>query len=63
MLENGKTMVVDEGECNIFGDFTLKLQGQLASKTKESHGYWVATCTSLTQGRLETKYAVLFNFF
>ena len=59
MLENGKTMVVDEDGCCIFGDFTLKLQGQLVSKTKESHGHWVATCTSLSQGRLETKYEVL----
>ena len=63
MLENGKTMVIDEDGSSIFRDFTLKLQGQLVSKKKEDHiySYWVATCTGSTavaKGRLETKYSV-----
>jgi hypothetical protein len=59
VLENGKTMVIEEDGASVFGDFTLKLQGQLVSKEKEEHGYWVATCTAVAKGRLETKYVPL----
>ena len=52
-------MVIEEDGASVFGDFTLKLQGQLVSKEKEEHGYWVATCTAVAKGRLETKYVPL----
>ena len=49
MVENGKTMISDVDGRRIFGDFSLKLQGQLMSKNKlvkEKHGNWVAMCMS-----------------
>ena len=55
MVENGKTFVSDEDGRRIFGDFSLKLQGQLISDIKEKHGNWVVACTAQSKGRLETK--------
>ncbi len=58
LVENGKTFVSDADGRRIFGDFSLKLLGQLMSQDKlarEKHGNWVATCTSQIKGRLETK--------
>ncbi|XP_028415289.1 uncharacterized protein LOC114538335 [Dendronephthya gigantea] len=55
-------MVNDEDGRRIFGDFSLKLQGQLIPNNplvKEKHGNWVATCTSQVKGRLETKTIVI----
>ena len=57
LVENGETFVSDADGRRIFGDFSLKLLGQLMSQDKlvrEKHGNWV-TCTSQIKGCLETK--------
>ena len=58
LVENGKTFISDADGGRIFGNFSLKLLGQLMSQDKlvrEKHGNLVATCTSQVKGCLETK--------
>ena len=58
VVEDGKTFVCDADGQRIFGDFSLKLKGQLICQNellKEKYGNWVAICTSQIKGRLQTK--------
>lgn len=55
VVEDGKTFICDGDDRDVFGDFSLKLQGELISRDEQKYGFWVATCTSVTRGKLETK--------
>ncbi|KXJ14689.1 hypothetical protein AC249_AIPGENE4236 [Exaiptasia diaphana] len=60
VVESGKTFFQENAEVpQLFGDFSLKLQGELLSEEQEKYGFWVATCTAATRGQLETKNIVL----
>lgn len=46
----------------IFGDFSLKLLGELVSEdveAQEREGHWVASCSAFVRGNLETRTVVL----
>ena len=45
----------------IFGDFSLKLLGELVSEdveAQEREGHWVASCSAFVRGNLETRYEI-----
>ena len=54
-MEDGKTFICDGDGRDVFGDFSLKLQGELISRDEGKYDFWVATCTSVTRGKMETK--------
>ncbi|CAH3122416.1 unnamed protein product, partial [Porites lobata] len=61
IIENGKTYVLYTSERQEFGDFSLKLMGELSfqGEVEEREGHWVASCTAHVMGRLETRTVVL----
>ena len=49
-IRDGKTYINREGEWELFGDFTLKIWGEISSV-----GFWVCYCGSRVLGRLEER--------
>lgn len=47
--ENGKTFYDDKQ--HLFGDFTLKIVGEITSRISEVEGQYVMTCGELKRGR------------
>ncbi len=64
--KQGKTYVARKGENVEFGDFVIKLLGQLLPKKiqdqKGKEGYWVASCGVMTFGQLESRSVSMYNF-
>lgn len=60
-IENGKTYIVNENDRQEFGDFCLKLLGELIFEgdTVDREGHWVASCSAYVRGVLETRTVVL----
>jgi len=55
VVENGNTFYLEEGEKYLFGDFGLKLRGELQCDRFEKHGFWVASCTTRIMGKNKTR--------
>ena len=57
IIENGKTYIVDENDRQEFGDFCLKLLGELIFEgdTGDREGHWVASCSAYVRALLETR--------
>lgn len=61
VVREGKTYMTNEdGGVVEFGDFTLKLLGQLKHRQSTEvnvEGYWVASCGVWVANKIETRYA------
>ena len=57
IIENDKTYIVNENDRQEFGDFCLKLLGELIFEgdTVDREGHWVASCSAYVRGVLETR--------
>ena len=58
-VKDGETFVQEKEGWSIFGDFTLKVIGELCSR---AGGYLVASCASKVLGQLVERYST-FTYF
>lgn len=50
--QDGKTYF---GSGEFFGDFTLKVLGELEAHNKKDAGQWVCVCSTISRGILESR--------
>ena len=50
--QDGKTYF---GSGEFFGDFTIKVVGEINSPSRQDAGQWVCVCSTITRGILESR--------